>query len=70
MNFMHEQNKTPGSGRDFREFLFRLCKVAYTFQAANKVANNTYHNRNKKCDESFVHKTSPPFAWRVAAIVV
>lgn len=33
MNFMHEQNKTPRSGRDFREFLFRLCKVAYTFQA-------------------------------------
>ncbi len=24
----------------------------------------------KKCDESFVHKTSPPFAWRVAAIAV
>lgn len=23
----HGQSKTPGSGRDFRGFLFRLCKV-------------------------------------------
>ena len=50
---------------------FRLLLPVVSVQPfANKVANNTCHNRNKKCDESFVHKTSPPFAWRVAAIVV
>ena len=70
MNFMLEQNNTPGSGRDFREFFRLLLPVVSVQPFANKVANNTCHNRNKKCDESFVHKTSPPFAWRVAAIVV
>lgn len=69
MNFMHEQNKTPGSGRDFREFLFRLCKVAYTlgwcrlfvsFQPfADKVANNTCQYRDNECNNSF-HGVSPP----------
>lgn len=66
---MHEQNKTPGSGRDFREFLFRLCKVAYTlgwcrlfvsFQPfADKVANNTCQYRDNECNNSF-HGVSPP----------
>ena len=52
MNFKHEQNEKPGSVLDFRVFLFRLCKVAYTFRLllpvvsvqpfANTVANYVY----------------------------
>ena len=49
---MHEQNENPGSPDYFRGFLFRLCKVAYTFRLllpvvsiqpfANTVANYVY----------------------------
>ena len=74
VNFKHEQNETPGSVRDFRGFLFRLCKVAYAFRLllsvvsvqpfANVVANYIRRNRNKKCGDYFAHETSPPFCWR------
>ena len=68
------KSENPGSVLDFRDFLFRLCKVAYTFRLllpvasvqpfANVVANYTCRNRSKKCDNYFMHKTSPPFCWR------
>ena len=70
----HRQSKNPRSVRDFWGFLFRLCKVAYTFRLllpvvpvqpfANEVANNICRNRNKKSDYKICHRTSPPFCWR------
>ena len=64
--------------RDFWGFLFRLCKVAYTFRLllpvvpvqpfANEVANNICRNRNKKSDYKICHRTSPPFCWRFGSL--
>ena len=64
--------------RDSWGFLFRLCKVAYTFRLllpvvpvqpfANEVANNICRNRNKKSDYKICHRTSPPFCWRFGSV--
>lgn len=43
-----DENETPGSGQDFRGFLFHLCKVAYTFRLLLPIVSiNSFIKNNR-----------------------